>query len=93
MPNFGQPNRSSGFEVRVQTALQGAFDMLQNADVSMVFRSNIHQKFSLIDQEVVWYGSTNLLSFGSAEESIMQLESPNIAGELLKSMEKHGSRQ
>ena len=73
-------------------ALQGTFDMLQHAGVNVVFRSNIHQKFALIDQKVVWYGSINLLSFGSAEESIMRLESPNIAGELLKSMEQRRKR-
>lgn len=74
-------------------ALQGTLDLLQHAGVNVVFRSNIHQKFALIDQKVVWYGSINLLSFGSAEESIMRLESPNIASELLKSLEKQGSRQ
>ncbi|MGV8137103.1 MAG: hypothetical protein AB2L20_17965 [Mangrovibacterium sp.] len=37
---------------------------------------------------LVWYGSVNLLSFGSAEESIMRLESSNIANELIRSMKK-----
>ncbi|MBU1565486.1 MAG: DEAD/DEAH box helicase family protein [Proteobacteria bacterium] len=80
------------FGKKVPTALQGTLDMLQHAGVNVVFRSNIHQKFALIDQKVVWYGSINLLIFGSAEESIMRLESPNIASELLKSMEKQGKR-
>jgi superfamily II DNA or RNA helicase len=71
--------------------LQGTLDMLQHAGVSVVFRLNIHQKFALIDQRTVWYGSINLLSFGSAEESIIRLESPNIASELLKSVENTGS--
>ena len=35
---------------------------------------------------IVWYGSINLFSFGSAEESIMRLDSPNIADELTKSI-------
>jgi phosphatidylserine/phosphatidylglycerophosphate/cardiolipin synthase-like enzyme len=86
-------SRLSGFGEKEPTALQGTLDMLQHAGVNVVFRSNIHQKFALIDQKVVWYGSINLLSFGSAEESIMRLESPNIASELLKSMEKQGNRQ
>jgi len=34
----------------------------------------------------VWYGSVNLLSFGVAQESIMRMESPNIAHELMKSV-------
>jgi superfamily II DNA or RNA helicase/HKD family nuclease len=70
------------------TALQSSLDLLKDAGVSMVYRSNIHQKFAVMDQRIVWYGSINLLSFGSAEESIMRLESSNIAHELFKSMNK-----
>jgi superfamily II DNA or RNA helicase len=45
-----------------------------------------HQKFSVIDQKIIWYGSINLLSFGRAEESIMRLNSSNIASELIKNI-------
>jgi len=72
-------------------ALQGTLDLLQGGGVRVILRPNIHQKFALIDQRIVWYGSINLLSFGSAEESIMRLESPNIASELMRSVEKAGS--
>lgn len=51
--------------------------------INLVLKSNIHQKFSIIDEKVVWYGSINLLSYGSAEESIMRLSSVNIANELM----------
>lgn len=73
-------------------ALQGTLDLLKNSGVSMVFRSNIHQKFAVIDQRIVWYGSINLLSFGDAEESVMRLESPNIANELIKIMDRAVSK-
>ena len=79
------------FAEKDTTALQWTLGLLQGAGVSVVFRPNIHQKFALIDQRIVWYGSVNLLSFGSAEESIMRLESPNIANELLRSLERPGS--
>jgi len=62
--------------------------LLREVGISIVFKSNIHQKFAVIDQKIVWYGSINLLSFGSAEESIMRLENLNIANELIKSVEK-----
>jgi len=61
------------FGEKEPAALQGTLDLLQSAGVSVVFRPNIHQKFALIDQRIVWYGSINLLSFGSAEESIMRV--------------------
>jgi hypothetical protein len=44
--------------------------------------------FAIIDQKTVWYGSINLLSYGSAEESMMRIESNKIAYELLGSLEK-----
>jgi len=70
------------------TTVQATLNMLKDIGLSVVFKTNIHQKFAIVDQRVVWYGSINLLSFGSAEESIMRLESSNIANELIKSIEK-----
>lgn len=58
-------------------------EYLRNANVEVVYKSNIHQKFTIIDENIIWYGSVNFLSFGSSEESIMRLESFDIAGELL----------
>jgi len=70
-----------------RTALKRILDLLESNDIKVVFRSNIHQKFAVMDQKTVWYGSINLLSYGSAQESIMRIESPNIANELSKSIE------
>jgi len=70
----------------VQT-VQSTLDLLIDSGVSVVLKPNIHQKFAIIDQKVVWYGSINLLSYGSAEESIMRLDSANIANELVKSIQ------
>jgi phosphatidylserine/phosphatidylglycerophosphate/cardiolipin synthase-like enzyme len=69
-------------------ALQGVLSLLKDIEVNVVFKANIHQKFAIIDQRIVWYGSINLLSFGSAEESIMRFESSNVANELIKSIER-----
>ena len=67
-------------------ALEEVLVMLKAAGVNLVCKSNIHQKFAVIDQKIVWYGSINLLSFGRAEESIMRLNSSNIACELVRSI-------
>ncbi len=61
-------------------------EILKDEGVKLLFKSNIHQKFAIIDERTVWYGSINLLSFSNAEESIMRLESSNIANELMKSI-------
>ena len=43
-------------------------------------------KKHIIDKKLIWYGSINFLSFGNSEESIMRLESADIAGELMDSV-------
>ncbi len=69
--------------------LEATLSSLENAGVRLLFRANIHQKFAVIDQKIVWYGSINLLSYGAAQESIMRLESTNIAQELMKDLGKY----
>jgi len=75
------------FPPKDHIAMQRTLDLLTDNGVSVVFKSNIHQKFAIMDQKFVWYGSINLLSYGSAQESIMRIESANIANELMKSIE------
>lgn len=55
---------------------------LEGYGIHVEYRSGFHQKFTVIDQSLAWYGSVNFLSFGRAEESIMRLESHEIAGQL-----------
>lgn len=67
--------------------IQALFATMKSMGIHMVFKSNIHQKFAIIDQRIVWYGSINLLGYGRSEETIMRIESTGIAHELLKSLE------
>ena len=60
--------------------------ILNNIGATLLFKPSIHQKFAIIDQKIVWYGSINLLSFGTSEESMMRLVSTNIAYELMKNL-------
>ncbi|MBP8985954.1 MAG: DEAD/DEAH box helicase family protein [Syntrophobacterales bacterium] len=79
---------ASDFREKDRASLEEALSLFHAAGVSVVFKSSIHQKFAVFDQKIVWYGSINLLSFGRAEESIMRLDNPNIADELLGSIQK-----
>ena len=75
------------FATKDHAAMQRTLDLLADRGVNVVFKSNIHQKFAIMDQKVVWYGSINLLSYGSAQESIMRIDSANIANELMRSID------
>ncbi len=61
-------------------------DTLKNAGIEVKLKSDFHQKFTIIDNSIIWYGSVNFLSFGSHEENIMRFESGDIALELLESV-------
>ena len=43
----------------------------------------IHQKYAVLDGKTVWYGSINLLSFGTSQETMMRLQNREIAETLL----------
>ena len=63
-------------------------EYLRDYGVQVVFRPGFHQKFTVIDSRISWYGSVNILSFGKSEESVMRLESLDIAGELIDTVAK-----
>jgi superfamily II DNA or RNA helicase len=61
-------------------------ELLLKQGITVKTKDNIHQKFAVIDQRTIWYGSINLLSYGKSEESVMRLDNVNIAAELLGSV-------
>jgi superfamily II DNA or RNA helicase len=64
-----------------QERIRDCIEYLQ-ASVTVLQKPNIHQKYVVIDNRLVWYGSINLLSYGSSEESVMRLDSRELAAEL-----------
>ena len=68
-------------------------EYLMDYGVQVVFRTGFHQKYTVIDGRISWYGSVNILSFGKAEESVMRIESAEIAGELIDTVTKEAAAQ
>ena len=58
-------------------------EQLKQYGIKVLYKSNFHQKFAIIDQPVVWYGSVNFLSFGTNEESIMRFENSDVARQIM----------
>lgn len=42
------------------------------------------EHFAIVDQEIVWYGNINILSKAKLEDSIMRVQSIDIASELME---------
>jgi hypothetical protein len=66
-----------------QPSITGLLQSLSDFGFHVITKQSVNQRFAVIDQNIVWYGSVNLLSYGSAEENIMRFENVEIAGELL----------
>lgn len=57
---------------------------LSENGVKVIQHNNCYERYAVIDDTLVWYGSTNLLSNAKEDDSMMRLESPTIAAELLE---------
>ena len=66
--------------------IEDCIDTLTQNGITVKTKDRIHQKFAILDQQIIWYGSINLLSYGISEESIMRIESVEIAAELFGSI-------
>lgn len=58
--------------------------LLQMAGISVRCSANCREHFAIIDREICWYGSMNLLSTEKEEDNLMRVKSKIIAEELLE---------
>lgn len=72
------------FNENSKERIKKVYELLTKIGIKLVFKRDVYKKFAVIDEKVVWYGNINLLNFEKSEESIMRLESFEIANELLK---------
>ena len=57
---------------------------MKNNGVLVEIRQQMHEHYAIIDREVVWYGSMNLLSREREDDNLMRIRNSEIAGELLE---------
>lgn len=78
---------SDDFDDKDRNIIKICAEYLQQYNIKVIYRSNFHQKFTIIDQSIVWYGNVNFLCFGSTEECIMRFENHEIAMQLMDTIE------
>lgn len=59
-------------------------ELLRNTGFHIELMTGSCQRFAVIDGEIVWYGSMNLLSKDDVEDNIMRVSSKEIAAELME---------
>ena len=86
--NILKPVQESGVKVVVLTLEterhQKLIDELECTGVHVKLLSKMHEHYAIIDNEIVWYGSMNLLSRGREEDNLMRVVSGEIAQELME---------
>ncbi|MCD6368144.1 MAG: AAA family ATPase [Candidatus Aenigmarchaeota archaeon] len=88
---------SRGVEVRIYTRpikdlakeeyspyIGKAFEQLKSMGVEVIERSNIHFKIAVIDDDVEWEGSLNILSHRDTEEIMRRFKSKSVVEEVLR---------
>ena len=61
-------------------------NQLKDAGVYVKETPGLHEHFAVIDKEIVWYGSMNLLSGEKEDDSMIRVQSQEIAEELLETI-------
>lgn len=59
-------------------------DNLRSVGITVKEKEMMHEHFAVIDQEIVWYGSMNLLSREKEDDNLMRVVSKEIAQELME---------
>jgi len=60
-----------------------AITMLEQVGVTVQTYKELQQRYAIVDESIVWYGSVDLLAFGRKDTDVLHFENPDIAGELL----------
>ena len=59
-------------------------EILKNCGIRIKLQEHMHKRFAIIDDEIVWYGSMNLLSRAKVDDNLMRVKSKDAARELLE---------
>lgn len=55
----------------------------QPENVRFIFQEKVRQTYTVIDNQIVWYGNVNPLSYNRTESSVLRLINASLAGKLL----------
>lgn len=81
------------YDPKNQKSVCKAITMLEQVGVTVQTYKELQQRYAIVDESIVWYGSVDLLAFGRKDTGVLRFENPNIAGELLALSGEAGNEQ
>ena len=61
---------------------------LQHQGISVIYKDHLSLHAAIIDKSTIWYGSVNILGYRSLEDNLIRFQNPEIASNLLDSLQK-----
>lgn len=83
-----QVRPAEDYPPKQQDVTQSLIAQLSDAGIQVSQIKGLQQRYAILDQSVVWYGSADYLSFSRKDASALRFDSPEIAGELLDILEE-----
>lgn len=97
---FFQPLVGRGVQVSVMTREAPAgntaaidknkalIKLLEMAGITVTQKEGLSQRIAVIDEQILWYGSANLLGYAEEDDCFMQIISPAIATSIMVELER-----
>ena len=61
---------------------------LQHQGISVIYKDHLSLHAAIVDKSTIWYGSVNILGYRSLEDNLIRFRNPEIASNLLDSLQK-----
>ena len=79
-----------GFEILITTAAENEQTVfIQSKGLSVKVKPKLSLYTTIIDKEVVWYGSINTLGYASKDDNMIKVTDIHLANELIEIIHKH----
>ena len=77
----------SGHEAPFDAQAWAAIERMQDIGIQVLFTGGHHRKLAIIDKEVLWEGSLNILSQSQSCEVMRRIASPGMAMQMVQFIE------
>ena len=84
---------SDNYDSQKQESVREAIAMIEQVGITVHAHKELQQRYAIIDESIVWYGSVDFLAFGRKDTDVLRFENSDIAGELLAISEEANGEQ
>jgi glycerophosphoryl diester phosphodiesterase len=79
--NTKDPTEQDGYYMRIQSEL--CFEYLQDIGATVLFTGEHHRKLAIIDRQIPWEGSLNILSQNNSCEIMQRITSQELCKQMI----------